>query len=77
VKNGIVHGNSMDENKTVTIDFQIKESKLLFTVTDEGQGFDYEKFLTYRDDDTEKSGLFILNKLAEEVTFLFFFSQVS
>jgi len=77
VKNGIVHGNKMDENKKVTIDFQIKESRLSFTVTDEGQGFDYENVLKICDNDTEKRGLFLLSQLAEDVTFLKNGSQVS
>ena len=77
VKNGIVHGNKMDENKKVTIDFQIKESKLSFTVTDEGQGFDCENFLKHCSDDMEKKGLFVINKLAEDVTFFKNGSQIS
>jgi serine/threonine-protein kinase RsbW len=77
VKNGIVHGNKMDENKKVTIDFQIKESRLSFTVTDEGQGFDYESFPKQCSGDAEKNGLFVVNKLAEEVNFSKNGSQIS
>jgi len=77
VKNSIIHGNKMDKNKKVSIDFQIKDSKLSFSVADEGEGFDYGKFLNHCDDDIEKTGLFILNKLAEEVIFLKNGSQVS
>ena len=77
VKNGMVHGNKMDKNKNLTVDFQIKESKLTFTVTDEGQGFDYENVLNHCEDDAEKNGLFILSRLAEEVNFLKNGSQVS
>jgi len=77
VKNGMIHGNKMDNNKRITIDFQIKESKLSFTVTDEGQGFDYENFLKTCETDSEKKGLFLLSKLAEDVNFLKNGSQVS
>ncbi|MCL2131886.1 MAG: ATP-binding protein [Lentimicrobiaceae bacterium] len=77
VKNGIVHGNKMDKNKTVAVDFQVKESKLSFTVTDEGQGFDYENFMKNCGETVGKNGLFVLNKLAEEVTFLKNGSQIS
>ena len=77
VKNGMVHGNKLDKNKNLTIDFQIKESRLFFTVTDEGQGFDYENFLKQNKNKTEEKGLFILFHLAEEVTFLKNGSQVS
>ena len=77
VKNGIVHGNKMDKNKKVTVDFQIKESKLSFAVTDEGQGFDFEKSLKDCDSDATKNGLFILKKLVEDIRFLKNGSQVS
>ena len=77
VKNGIVHGNKMDENKKIVVDFQVKESKLSFTVADEGQGFDYETLLNQRDTDSGKSGLFIVTQLAEEVEFLQNGSQIS
>jgi len=77
VKNSMMHGNKMDENKKVSIDFQIKEAKLLFTVTDEGQGFDYEKTLASCADAAEKTGLFLLTALAEEVTFSKNGAQVS
>jgi serine/threonine-protein kinase RsbW len=77
VKNGIVHGNKMDKNKNVTVDFQLKDAKLSFTVTDEGQGFDYENFFKHCGDDVEKNGLFVLEKLTEELTFSKNGSQVS
>ena len=77
VKNAIIHGNKMDATKRLSIDFQIKESKLSFTVTDEGQGFDYENVLKTCDNDTEKRGLFLLSQLAEDVTFSKNGSQVS
>ena len=77
VKNGIIHGNKMDTTKNLTVDFQIKESQLSFTVTDEGQGFNYENFLKYYNNDTKGKGLFILSRLAESVTFLKNGSQVS
>ena len=77
VKNGIIHGNKMDGNKKILVDFQVSESKLSFTVTDEGQGFDYENALKQCDDDIEKRGLFILCRLVEELTFLKNGSQVS
>jgi len=77
VKNAIIHGNKMDATKPLVIDFQIKESKLSFTITDEGQGFDYENCLKTCETDSEKKGLFLLSKLAEDVTFLKNGSQVS
>ena len=77
VKNGITHGNKMDENKKIVVDFQVKESKLSFTVTDEGQGFDFETILNQQEKNSEKSGLFIVAQLAEEVEFLKNGSRVS
>ena len=77
VKNAMIHGNKMDKNKRLSIDFQIKESKLSFTVTDEGQGFDYENVLKTCEADSEQKGLFLVSKLAEDMVFFKNGSQVS
>jgi serine/threonine-protein kinase RsbW len=40
VNNAIIHGNSLNENKTVWVYYQIVKDKLYFFVKDEGRGFD-------------------------------------
>lgn len=40
VTNAIVHGNKLDENKTVEVEVQINSKKIVSTVKDHGKGFD-------------------------------------
>ena len=40
VNNAIVHGNNEDETKKVHIHYVFNDKEILFTVTDEGAGFD-------------------------------------
>jgi serine/threonine-protein kinase RsbW len=41
VNNAIQHGNKNDPEKFVKIGFECDDNKLVFSVTDEGDGFDY------------------------------------
>jgi len=43
VINAIVHGNKRKSNKTVNINYLIKDKMLKVAVSDEGEGFDYKK----------------------------------
>ena len=38
--NAIIHANKCDINKVVTVDVDVKNSKLIIKVKDEGEGFD-------------------------------------
>lgn len=38
--NAAVHGNKMDANRTVTVDYRIDAEKVLITVEDQGGGFE-------------------------------------
>ena len=38
--NAIIHANKCDKSKLVTVDVNVKNSKLVIKVTDEGTGFD-------------------------------------
>ncbi len=40
-RNAIIHGNKLDEKKKVTISFKRKSSGLVFSVEDQGEGFDF------------------------------------
>lgn len=40
VNNAIVHGNREDESKKVFVHYVFNDKEILFTVTDEGEGFD-------------------------------------
>ena len=39
--NAIVHGNKLDPNKKVIVNAEIDNRRIVWTVTDEGEGFDY------------------------------------
>jgi serine/threonine-protein kinase RsbW len=74
VNNAIIHGNKEDERKKVNISLEVQNNKLLiFVVSDEGSGFDYNnlpdptapenlELLTGR-------GIYIIKQLAEKCIF--------
>ena len=77
VKNAMVHGNKCDKNKRVNIEIQCKRSKLQFSVTDEGQGFDYDSFLQKKTEQHQGNGLLLMKMLTEDLSFSKNGSQVS
>ena len=42
ITNAVRHGNKYDSNKSVDLQFIADDEKLLFRVSDEGNGFDYD-----------------------------------
>ncbi|MBK8805125.1 MAG: ATP-binding protein [Bacteroidales bacterium] len=73
VKNAIIHGNKLNQNKDVTISFESNDKHIIFTISDFGDGFD---FLTIPDptlpeniEKEEGRGIFLMNCLADEVIF--------
>ena len=73
VNNAIKHGNKMDESKMVGFSFEEEEKKYIFTVTDQGNGFDFNNTPDpTHPDNIEKMngrGIFIMQNLADEVEF--------
>jgi serine/threonine-protein kinase RsbW len=73
VKNAMQHGNGWDASKKVSISFESSESGLLFTVTDEGKGFDFNAVPDPTDPETEYetagTGIFLIKSLSDEVMF--------
>ncbi len=73
VTNAIIHGNGLDSTKKVELELTLGENELMFTITDQGQGFDSENL----DDPTapenlEKAGgrgIYIIKHLSDEVKF--------
>ena len=41
--NAVKHGNKMDPNKTVQVDYSVSEEKIEISITDQGPGFKPEK----------------------------------
>ena len=69
VENAIVHGNKYDKNKKVNIEVQLNKSELLFSVSDEGKGFDYGSFLRKKTEQHKKNGLLKVGLLTNNLSF--------
>jgi serine/threonine-protein kinase RsbW len=74
VNNAIIHGNSNDESKLVTVKLAKKTNILAFRITDEGSGFDYDSL----PDPTAPEnllkiggrGVFLMKQLSDELNFI-------
>ena len=73
VSNAIQHGNSSDVTKIVLLEYRVKNNSLIFTVKDEGIGFDFDKVpnptLPENIENIKGRGLFLIRNLADKVTF--------
>lgn len=73
VTNAIIHGNNMDSKKQVELELALGENDIKFTITDQGNGFDYENL----NDPTSPEnlerpggrGIYIIKHLSDEVKF--------
>ena len=73
VNNAIIHGNQTDKNKNVLLSANLQDEQIVFTVSDQGNGFDHQ---TLPDptapENIEKiggRGIFLIKNLADEVNF--------
>ncbi|WP_462267329.1 ATP-binding protein [Mucilaginibacter sp.] len=73
VINAIVHGNKLDPDKKVIVNAEVDSKRIIWTVTDEGAGFDY---LNLPDPTAEENlekltgrGVFIIKHLADQCIF--------
>jgi serine/threonine-protein kinase RsbW len=74
VNNAIYHGNKCDPGKTVRIGFETSEdNKLVFSITDEGAGFDHTTLPDPTDptnlDKVSGRGVFLMSSLSDSITF--------
>jgi serine/threonine-protein kinase RsbW len=73
VNNAIVHGNKSDPSKFVRIGFESDEEQLVFSITDEGQGFDYTSIPDPTDpaniEKVSGRGVFLMSNLADFIRF--------
>lgn len=72
--NAIIHGNKQDETKKVYINLEVQSGKrLLFTVSDEGEGFDYNELPDPTAPENLENltgrGVFIIKHLADQCIF--------
>lgn len=71
--NAIVHGNKLDPNKKVIINAEIEGRRIIWTVTDEGDGFDYNNLpdptAPENIENLTGRGVFIMKHLADQCIF--------
>jgi serine/threonine-protein kinase RsbW len=73
VINAIVHGNKLDPEKIVIINAEVEPKRIIWTVTDEGPGFNYNNLpdptAPDRLEELTGRGVFILKHLADQCIF--------
>ena len=73
VNNAIVHGNKLQDDKTVVVEYELQAGNLYFKITDQGAGFDFENVPDPTSpENIEKPngrGVFLMRRLADECTF--------
>jgi serine/threonine-protein kinase RsbW len=71
--NAILHGNKLDENKSVNIQVNIEEHKLSIKIEDEGNGFDYKNVpdptAPENLENVNGRGIFLMEKLSDKIEF--------
>ena len=69
VENAIVHGNNSDVSKDVTIESDLCNVGVYFSVTDEGNGFDYSGYGSIPAQEGRGTGLFLMKTLSDGLSF--------
>ena len=73
VNNAIVHGNKLDINKSVSVEYEKRGKDLFFRISDEGAGFDYENLPDPTSPENLERpngrGVFLMRNLADECLF--------
>ncbi|OFY93651.1 MAG: serine/threonine protein kinase [Bacteroidetes bacterium RIFCSPLOWO2_12_FULL_31_6] len=73
VNNAITHGNHLNPNKKVSLKMGTSDSEVLFTIKDEGDGFDFKNVpdptLPENIQKLNGRGIFLIRSLADDVVF--------
>ena len=73
VNNAILHGNQTNKDKNVRLSANLQEGQVLFSITDEGPGFDHKNLPDPTSpENVEKiggRGIFLMKNLADEIQF--------
>jgi len=71
--NAIVHGNKLDESKKVIVNAEVEPKRVIWSVTDEGPGFDYDHLpdptAAENLENLTGRGVFIVKQLADQCVF--------
>lgn len=74
VNNAILHGNDCNSKKNVYLRLSLEDSQIIFTIQDEGPGFDYENLpdptLPENVEKMGGRGIFLMKNLCDETSFL-------
>lgn len=69
VENAIVHGNKNDADKQVTIESDLCRGGVYFSVSDEGDGFNYSDFGVIPAKEGKGTGLYLMKTLSDGLSF--------
>jgi serine/threonine-protein kinase RsbW len=73
VNNAIVHGNKLESEKDVIVDYQVTDKEIEFNISDCGEGFDYSNLpdptIPENLERTHGRGIFLMNHLADKIEF--------
>lgn len=73
VNNAIMHGNKLESDKDVVLQYEISDKDIRFIISDNGPGFDYKSLpdptTPENIEKTHGRGIFLMKHLADEVEF--------
>ena len=69
VKNAIIHGNKMDYSKNVILEFSLSHDDISILVSDQGDGFDFNKELDSLTQNPKGNGLEIIKLTSDFLEF--------
>jgi CheY-like chemotaxis protein len=73
LNNALIHGNELDETRQISVTLVFDQEKVMISIEDQGEGFDYGKVVSEVTDNTDilptRRGLFIVHYLMDEMIF--------
>ena len=72
VKNAIIHGNKNDISKSVILKFKQVSGSLIFEITDEGNGFDFNNIndpTEVDSNDSSGTGIYLMSSLSDVLNY--------
>jgi serine/threonine-protein kinase RsbW len=69
VKNAMIHGNKMDFSKKVILEFSLSQDDISIKVSDQGEGFNFQKEIELLDSCPKGNGLEIMQLTSDSLEF--------